>query len=79
MGDGGMGKRYIDSGIRCPYYCSEEPSKIYCEGIEEENWLHVAWGDAKRKKKYKQERCRGNWWDCPVAKINLDRNKTSGG
>ncbi|MGM9603991.1 MAG: hypothetical protein ACI3XG_02895 [Faecousia sp.] len=74
-----MGKRYIDSGVQCPYYCSEEPSKIYCEGIEEGCWVHVAWGDEKRKKKYKQERCRCNWRECPVAKINMARGRTSGG
>lgn len=66
-----MGKRYVDSGAQCPYYCSEEPSKIYCEGIEEGCWVHVAWGDMKKKKKYKQAYCRGNWKDCPVARMNM--------
>lgn len=66
-----MGKRYVDSGAQCPYYCSEEPSKIYCEGIEEGCWVHVAWGDMKKKKKYKQAHCRENWKDCPVAQMNM--------
>ena len=74
-----MGKRYIDSGVQCPYYCSEDPSKLYCEGFEEGLWLHLAWGDQKRKKKYKLSRCRGRWQDCPVAKMKMEMEKNSGG
>lgn len=73
-----MGKRYVDPAVGCPFYCSEDPSKIYCDGVEEENWIHLTWGDGKRKKKYKLERCRGSWSECPVAKINMDRGNTSG-
>ena len=65
-----MGKRYIDSGVLCPYYCSEEPSKIYCEGIEAGNWVHLAWMDGKKKKEYKHDVCRGAWEQCPLARMH---------
>lgn len=63
-----MGKRYKDPGVKCPYYCSEEPNKIYCEGPEEQvNWLHLAWGDEKKKKEYKRKNCKARWEKCPIA------------
>ena len=69
-----MGKRYKDPGVRCPYYCSEEPSKIYCEGPSEENWIHRAWGDEKKKKAFKKRVCRGDYHSCMIAAA-LDREK----
>lgn len=72
-----MSKRYVDVGARCPGYCSESPSTIYCEGIKNSdtgsNWIHLAFGDQKEKKKYKYRHCRNDWQSCPIAKINTGR------
>lgn len=67
--EGNMGKRYKDAGARCPYYCSEAPSKIYCSGVTEGNWIHMAWGDDKQRKEYKRCFCKGEYLRCPVAKM----------
>ena len=64
-----MGKRYVDAGARCPYYCSEAPSKIYCEGFQTRQWVHLAWQSERDRKRYKRDYCRGNWEDCPIARI----------
>lgn len=68
-----MGKRCKDPGVKCPYYCSEDPSKIYCEGIEEGNWIHMVWGDEKDKKEFKKEVCKKGWKDCPLAMMREKR------
>lgn len=68
-----MGKRYVDAGVQCPYYCSEAPSKIYCEGFADKQWVHLAWESDKERKAHKREFCRGDWERCPIAAIRRNQ------
>lgn len=67
-----MGKRYIDAGAQCPYYCSEAPNKVYCEGLHKKQWVHMAWESDNEKKIHKRTFCRGDWKGCPIAKLPRD-------
>lgn len=62
-----MGKRYIDSSARCPYYRSEDAQHICCSGPEEGAWCHVAFGDKRTKAMYKSRYCRLHWALCSTA------------
>lgn len=64
-----MGKRYVDAGVKCPHYCSEDTSKIFCEGFRARQWVHLAWQSEGERKKYKRDYCRGDWEKCPIARI----------
>lgn len=64
-----MGKRMKDPYVVCPYYCSEDPQHIYCEGVEPGNWIHLAWGSKTDKQKYKRDTCKRNWKSCPIASL----------
>lgn len=64
-----MGKRYVDAGARCPFYCSEEMGKLYCCGWQRQQWVHVAWQSDKEKREHKRLYCRGDWEKCPIARI----------
>lgn len=69
-----MGKRCKDPGVGCPFYCSEDESKIYCEGFEQGEWTHHAWMDGKKKKAWKKNICKHDWQSCPWART-LDKIK----
>ena len=66
-----MGKRYKAAGAVCPFYCSEDPSKIYCQGLlPGKQWTHLAFQDAKDKKAYEEKYCKGCWEKCRYAQIH---------
>ena len=64
-----MGKRYIDAGARCPHYHSEDAQHIYCDGVENGTWVHLAFLDKGCKRDYKRRCCRGNYGSCHLAQM----------
>lgn len=62
-------KRYFSTYVVCPYYCSEEPQKIYCEGCKEKTTIHLAFESSKDKKDYKKAFCCSmkNYDNCRIA------------
>lgn len=71
--EGGVGKRYVDAGAKCPYYCSEGTGKIYCEGFLREQWVHLAWMSDTERKAFKKKFCKGQWESCPIAKLEREK------
>lgn len=63
-----MGKRYVSPTAICPYYRSQKGSVIYCEGVEENSSIHVAFGDPKNKDEYQRRCCMSyDYEQCTVA------------
>lgn len=62
-------KRYQSAYVTCPFYHSEDSQKIYCEGVTEENYIHLAFGDSKHKLKYEKEHCCKFYMKCKIAQM----------
>lgn len=57
-------KRKVDAYVNCPYYHSEDRQVIFCEGVEENTQIHVAFSSITQKRAYEQEMCRNEWGRC---------------
>ena len=68
-----MGKRYESPEAKCPFYCSESPQKVFCEGVEQGSNIHLAFGDAKQLRMYMRRCCKGDYSKCPVAQMLLQK------
>lgn len=62
-------KRYFSVYAVCPFYCSEDAQKIYCEGLQENTSIHLAFQSAADKKDYKKAFCCSmkNYDNCRIA------------
>lgn len=62
-----MSKRYESSEVDCPFYHSETPQKLYCEGVAAGTSIHLAFESASRMKQYRAEHCCSNYDGCIIA------------
>jgi len=53
--------------VKCPYYRKERQSVIYCEGVERESCIHLAFGSADRRRDYERQFCEDGWSGCMIA------------
>lgn len=53
--------------VTCPFYKCESKQVIYCEGVDENSAIHVAFGTKKDCKDYEKEHCRKYWGKCIIA------------
>ena len=64
-----MGKHNFTKDVVCPYYKYEAPQMIYCEGVDENTALHLAFDAKYRMKAYIKARCCGCWKGCLIAQM----------
>lgn len=67
-----MGKYVVSQNARCPHYRSEqrdECCKVRCRGPVSGTWLHLVFADRNELKQWRDEKCKGCWMDCPIAKM----------
>lgn len=62
-----MPKQYVSSNARCPFYRGEEKRAIFCDGIAPGNTLRLDF--AADAWTHKIKFCRGDWQNCPVARM----------
>ncbi|MCI8611045.1 MAG: hypothetical protein HFE66_03890 [Clostridiales bacterium] len=63
-------KRYESKSAICPFYKSEDPMKIYCEGVEDGTSIHLAFFSSSiTKKQYCRRYCQDKYCDCRIAKM----------
>ena len=60
-------KRHISKEVLCPFYHSEDPQKICCEGVEENSSLHLAFSTPQQQREYKAVFCNKNYDACYIA------------
>lgn len=73
-----MSKRTVSAYAICPFYRSEDPQKIYCEGVTSHSSIHNVFGDAKYKKSYEQRFCCSyDYKNCKIAKALFSREEDS--
>lgn len=51
-----MGKR-TSRNVKCPFYHCHDDTKIKCEGISDDNTLHLVFKDTITRAKYMREYC----------------------
>lgn len=62
-----MSKRYESSEVDCPFYHSETPQKLYCEGVKDGTSIHLAFASSLMMKQYREEHCCSNYDSCIIA------------
>ena len=53
--------------VKCPYYKCESQCVIYCEGVEDNSSIHMAFATKNQRKEYEKEYCYSGWARCMVA------------
>lgn len=64
MSRGGV---YEGSRVKCPYYRFENRCVIFCEGVQPQQSIHMAFGDGGEKRAYEKQFCHRIWSDCMIA------------
>lgn len=63
-----MANKNEDHLVVCPYYKTNNPSAIYCEGFENGMVVHIAFASRDQLVNYKSRYCRRHCWArCPLA------------
>ena len=64
-----MAKHNFTKDVVCPYYKFEAPQMIYCEGIEDNTALHLAFAAKDNMKCYIKAKCCDKWRSCMIAQM----------
>lgn len=64
-----MAKHFITKDIACPYYKHEDTQMVYCEGVDDNTALHLAFATKKEKKSYIEGKCKNCWSGCMIAQM----------
>ena len=64
-----MPKRNVDENayVKCPYYKCESQCVIYCEGVETNNCIHMAFASKPQRKEYEKQFYQRSWERCMIA------------
>ena len=60
-------KRYHDVMAMCLYFGGAEKQKIFCEGVQEGNAIHMAFDTPQNRRDYKKCFCNRGYNSCLVA------------
>ena len=60
---------YTSKSALCPFYQSEVPQSLKCEGIEEGTALHVSFDSKAHKAEHKKKFCCGKYHSCMLYKM----------
>ena len=53
-----MPKRTVSCAAKCPYYKGEDRHEIYCDGLQEQSAIHVAFASPAKRKDWEQNYCK---------------------
>lgn len=65
-------KRFFSLKAICPHYKSEDKQVLYCEGIQKDTAMHIAFAYPADKVAYKEKHCESNYQDCRIAQMLED-------
>lgn len=60
-------KRKVTTSVLCPFYQSDEKQIIYCEGVEPDTRIHLAFASSLQLKCYRERFCEGSYTRCRIA------------
>lgn len=61
-----MGRKENKSA-KCPFYKEEDRQKVFCEGVEENSKIHLAFSSPTQKSEYCRKYCYRNYKYCLIA------------
>ena len=64
-----VGNHGYTKDVVCPYYKYEAPQMVYCEGVEDNTALHLAFAAKADKKMFMEQKCRCSWKECMIAQM----------
>ena len=64
-----MGKHAYGGYVQCPFYKYEGQQLIYCEGVEPETALHLAFNTKDKMRAYRKKYCEGCFNRCMIAQM----------
>lgn len=64
-----MAKHSFTKDVVCPYYKYEAPQMVYCEGVDDNTALHLAFATKQGKKAYMGAKCKECWKGCMIAQM----------
>jgi hypothetical protein len=64
-----VSKHGYTKDVVCPYYKYEAPQMVYCEGVEPNTALHLAFAAKADKKTFMEQKCRCSWKKCLIAQM----------
>lgn len=64
-----MAKHSFTKDVVCPYYKYEAPQMVYCEGVDDNTALHLAFATKQGKKVYMGAKCKECWKGCMIAQM----------
>ena len=69
-GDATM-KRNVTKSVLCPFYQSDERQIIYCEGVEPDTRIHLAFSSSPQLVCYRKRFCEREYRRCRIADMLL--------
>ena len=60
-------KRKVSDYVICPFYHFEERQIIYCEGVEYNTAIHLAFASPPQLREYKKKYCEKEYCNCRIA------------
>lgn len=68
-----MAKYYESMKAVCPYYKHENRFVIFCQGIDEESVLHLAFPKPSSCLEFKNKYCRKNYAQCSIHNMLINK------
>lgn len=65
-------KYYTSTKAICPFYKHENRFVIFCQGVDDESVLHLAFPKPSSCFEFKQQYCRSKHEMCPIAQMLKD-------
>lgn len=66
-------KHHVCKYCKCPFYKSDEPQKIYCEGVIPGTSIHLAFESRSEMTLYRREYCERAFAECRVYQMCDDK------
>lgn len=71
-----MSNSFTAKYAKCPFFGHDDKQRIACnEGVEEGNYIHLAFGHTETKREYRTARCDDDYESCPIYQMLCDKYK----
>lgn len=64
-----MGKHGFGSNVVCPFYKYEGQQMIYCEGVDDNTALHLAFASKHDMREYRKGKCESDYKTCMICQM----------
>ena len=64
-----MSKHSFGKNVVCPFYKYESPQLIYCEGVDDNTAIHLAFASKQDLREYRKAKCEGDYKGCMLCQM----------